>query len=616
MPAPPVPVPRTDAGADQRQVTTRDLVLGAALLMVLAQLALRAWVLYPSWFYLDDFRLLDDARREGLGRPLLDPYDSQFMPLGRALAWVVSTGGDVDWPLAVTLTLLLQLAASAACAWMLVSLVGVRWGVLAPLGLYLSSTMTLTATTWWAASLNALPLQVAFFCAVATWVRYLRTRRLRWLAATLAVAALAMLAYVKALVLLPLLALLALGWFATGGPVRRVRTVVRRYWPAVLAGAVLGGLYLAYYVTQVPQLTAENDDPLSASLVGRLADTMLARSLTVGLVGGPWRWSDANAPAGLVDAPDWSVHVAWVLLALLASYGALRRRGTGRAWLLLAASTAMSFGLLLVSRAEAVGPVAGLEYRYLADVTCAATLALALASMPLLGADQPSAPREPALLRVGLPRRVLVAGTALVCVSGVVSSVGYASIWHRDNPGERFLRTTQAALAGSVPVPFADTAVPDSVVPGYLFPFNTTKRLLPVVVDNAVFPRVTERLAVLDDDGLPTRAEIDAVTESLPGPKAGCGWEVGAGSLRIPLEATAFDFTWWVRIGYLGTAPDVVRVTIGDQTVDAPVRQGLHDLFVNLTGEVSSVTLGGLEAGSPLCVDEIEVGLAIPGEAW
>lgn len=614
VPAAPDP---TDQGRPHREVGARDLVLGAAALLIALQLGFRAWALYGSWFYLDDFQMLDDARRQGLTAGfLVDPYDSQFMPIGRFLAWVVSTSGDVGWPLAASLTLLLQLAAGAACLWMLVTLFGTRWGVLAPLALYLFTSLSLPATMWWAASLNTVPLQIAFFCSVATWVRYLRDRDLRWLAATIAVLVLAVLAYVKSLVLFPLLAYVALAWFADGGAVSRVRHVVRRFWPAVVLGVTLGAGYLGYYTTQVPQLTAEGSGSVSWSLAGRLADTMLVESLPVGLLGGPWRWSDVNAPAGLVAAPDWAVSGSWVLLALVIGYWALCRVRTGRAWALLGGYALASYVLLLVTRAPAVGPVAGLEYRYLADVSCAAALVLGLVSMPLLGSTQASAPRSPALLRAELPSRFLLGATALVCVSGLLSSWAYAGIWHRDNPGERFLKNTQASLQGSVPVPFADTAVPDEVMPGYLFPFNTTKRLLPNIVDNATFPSVTPRLAVLDERGIPTSADIDAVTESLPGPKTDCGWEVDGDSVRVPMEARAFDFTWWVRIAYLGTAEDVVRVEVAGETLTAPVRAGLHDLFINVTGEVPSVTLGGLEAGTPMCVDEIEVGLAVPGGAW
>lgn len=589
----------------------RPLVLGACAILVAAHLALRAWALYPSWFYLDDLQMLDDAERSGLGAGLLlEPYDSQFMPLGRFLAWVVTTGGDVDWALAATTTLLLHLLAAAACVWMLVVLFGARWAVVPLLALYLSSAMTLPAAMWWAASLNALPLQVAFFSSVAAWTCYLRTGRLRWLLVTLVALSFGLLGYVKALVLLPMLAAYALGWFAEGGPARRARVLARRFWPALVGCTALAVAYLVHYLLRVPSLAEET----SGSVAGGLAETMLGRSLSTGLLGGPWRWSDVNPPAGLADPPDLLVHLAWVALALGGLFVVLRRTGAARAWTLLAAYAAASYVLLLVTRAPVVGEVAGLEYRYLSDVACAAVLCLGLAVLPLAGAPGSSRPRDTPLLLVGVGPRVLTVATAVVVVAGVVSSVLYARIWHTDNPGETYLRTTQAEFAGLGAVDVADTVVPDEVVPGYLYPFNTTVRLLPVVVDNARFPSVTDRLVALDAQGRPRRAVIDPVAVAEEGPRPGCGWAVREGRSRtVPLDDTAFDYTWWVRVGYLSSAADTVTVEVGDRTVEMPVDAGLGSLYVEVTSAVSSVTLDGLSPGTTMCVDVVEVGTAVAG---
>ncbi|WP_164477870.1 hypothetical protein [Nocardioides pantholopis] len=590
-------------------VGARELVLGAAALLILAQLALRAWALYPSWFYLDDLQMLDEAGKGLDARLLFEPYDSQFMPLGRLLAWVVSTNGLVSWGLAATLTLAVQLAASVACLWMLSTLHGMRWEILVPLSLYLFTAITVPATMWWAASLNALPLQVAFFCAVATWWRYLRTRRWRWLALTLLVLGLGLLAYVKALVLFPLLALLALAYFGEGSLRNRFRVVARRYWPAVGAGVALAAAFSAYYLSQVPQLTTDSPAPVA----GPLADTMLGTALPVGLLGGPWRWSEINPPAGLADPYGWATGLSWVAIAALVAYLGMHRRRTGRVWLLLAYYVLASYLLLLVTRAPVVGSVAGLEYRYLADVACAVALCVGLLLLPALGTDQGTEPRPDPVLRWRLPQRYAAAGVALVLLGGVLSTVGYARIWHTDNPGERFLRSAQEGLRDAGPVAFADTVVPDNVIPGYLYPFNTSVRLLPVVTENAYFPRVTGQLAVLGEDGEPRRAVISPAASAQPGPKEGCGWLVQTDPVLIPLDTRVFDYTWWVRVGYLASADTTVEVRIGSNVVEAPVRRGAHELFVNVTDDFGVVTLGGLPAGQTMCVDTVDVGTATPG---
>ena len=588
----------------------RQVVLGVAALMVAAQTALRAWALYPSWFYTDDYRFLYDARAEPFGLAYLTrPFDNQFMPLGRAIAYWVSHSGDANWPLTATIILGMQLLASTACAWMLVSVFGARWGVLLPLGLFLTSAITMPALMWWSASLNQLPLQIVFFTAVGAWFRYLQERRKRWLLVVLLALTIGLLAYVKTVLVFAVLAYLAIAYFADGSIRDRVRTSVRRYWLAVATAGVLGVVFVIYYVSEVPSIFQEP----SWQLAGRLGDTMLGTAFGSGIAGGPWRWDASNPPVGAADPPAWSVHAAWVLVAVLALFWALRRQRTGRAWLLMAGYLAAAFGLVLTSRAPVGGAAIGLEYRYLTDVLPVAVLVLGLVTMSVPGAPGSSARRERPLLLVTPSSRVAALAVAVVCIGGTISTVTYAWIWHTDNPGADYTSAATDGLRGKGVVDLADQTVPQNVIPGFSAPYNTTKRLLPLLVDNARFPSVTPRLAVLDDDGSPRLALMDLATTSRPGPDPGCGWLLQKGSITIPLQSTAFNFSWWIRIAYLSSTADSVVVDAAGQRFTAPIESGLQSLFVNVTGSFDHVTLSGLSPGTTLCVDTIEVGLPVPG---
>lgn len=578
--------------------------------MIAVQLGVRAWALFPSWFYTDDYRLLAQARESAFGgRYLVQPFDSQFMPVGRALAYLVSHSGLAPWTLAAGLTVGLQLLASLACLWMLLTLFGARWGVLVPLGVYLSSAITMPALMWWAASLNQLPLQAVCFAAVAAWVHYARGRRLRWLAITLVVLALGLLAYVKTVLVFAVLAMLLVGWFSSGSLGERVADVTRRYRPALVCAVLLGGAFALYYAVAVPSIFQRT----SWALTGRLADAMLGSALPSGLVGGPWRWDESNPPTGYAAAPAWTVHAAWVLIAAVALLGWLTRTRTGRAWGLVLGYAVAAFALVLTSRAPVAGEAIGYEYRYLTDVVPVAVLGLGLVLMELRGAVEPSTPRDVPMMTALPGPRVLAAVTALVCVSGMVSSVRYAQIWHDDNPGDAYTHEVIDGLRGRGPVDLAAQVVPGDVIPGFSAPYNTTPRLLPLLVDNARFPDATARLAVLADDGRPALALIETATTSRPGPVPNCGWAVRSGSLRIPTSAPTFDFDWWLRIGYLASASSTMSVEAAGTSREVPVERGAHSVYVRVTGVVDSVTLSGLAPGATVCVDTIEVGQPRPG---
>ncbi len=593
-----------------RASDSAQFIVGTGLAMVFVQLLIRAWALFPSWFYLDDYNLLLDAQghRLDLGY-LVEPYNSHLMPGGRLIAWIVAQSGQLDWGLAAALTLLLQAFASLAALWMMTTLFGVRRWTLAPLALYLFSAMTIPAMMWWTAGLNQVFLQCAFFLAVGAWVLHLRTHRRRWLALTVLAVLLGLFFYVKALLIFPVLVYLALAYFTSGSLRHRFSTFLRGYWLAAIAGAASLALYLGYYLYAVEAPFTKS----SASLVAQIADTMVGTAFAAATVGGPWRWAALAPPNAFASPPAFAVHLSWVFIVLVVLYGALRRHGTLRAWGLLALYLAGLLFLLVNSRAPVYGPIIGLEYRYLTDAACALALCVGLAFLPLRGALEPSRARAEPLLKVRIPARVVVALVVAVCLSGVVTSIRYVHIWHTENASDSFMHNLAADLRAQGDVDLADQNLPDEVIPGIFAPDNAVSRIVPLLSRRASFPDTSPRLGVVAADGTIHQALIGPGVVSAPGPLLDCGWLVRQDGRTIPLTAEAFDFTWWLRVGYISSANSPVTVTAGSSEVQTEVDAGLNSLFVKVEGSFDSVRIDGLDPGVTLCVDTVEVGQPVPG---
>ena len=80
-----------------------------AYAMVVASLGLKAWVVLPAWFYSDDFRFIEDAHTHGMSIDFLfTPHDSQLMPVGVAISWLVAQADGYSWLTAASITLALQ----------------------------------------------------------------------------------------------------------------------------------------------------------------------------------------------------------------------------------------------------------------------------------------------------------------------------------------------------------------------------------------------------------------------------------------------------------------------------------------------------------------------------
>ena len=176
----------------------------AAVGAAVGGLALKAFVAFRGYFLVDDFLFQGRAARLPFLTNLTQEHAGHLMPGGMLVAWISTEAAPLNHTFAVLVTLGAVAVSYAVCWRALCTLVGRRPAALGPFLVYCLTPLLLPATVWWAAALNALPLQIAAWIAVDHYVRYRRTGAARDLAVTLAAVAGGLMFFEKA-VLIPLM---------------------------------------------------------------------------------------------------------------------------------------------------------------------------------------------------------------------------------------------------------------------------------------------------------------------------------------------------------------------------------------------------------------------------
>ncbi|WP_457189436.1 hypothetical protein [Nocardioides sp. P5_E3] len=586
---------------------SRTWVLWTAVALLVSQLTFRTWAAWSSWYFLDDLIFLRQHADGADWDYLLEPVNGHFMPVAKLVYWGIGSIDPMAWWPAALFLVVGQALASAACLWMLVTLFGMRRGILPPFALYLFLSLSMPSYMWFIAALQQLPLQVALCVAVGAWVLHARGEGVRWLGLCLVSLVAGLLFWQKTLVVVPLLVYISYAYFTSGGPVRRLRGLRSQAF-GLVAVLVVGVAYVAYYFATVPSQLST----VTPELAGDLAETMLGSTLASGLAGGPWQWHMPAPPHAFTDPPSWSVHLSWVVVSAVAAYAYLRRARSGRALLLLIGWVLGTFLLVLAGRGTALGAIVGTDSRYLSDVSLVAALCLGLAFLELPGAPGSSGPRVPPRIQP-VPSWFTGLLTSAVVLSGLFSSATYVTPWHDQNAAHRFFDRFRADVAAYGRVEMVDRVVPEDVMSQLSAPRNNFTFLAPLATDLVDFPDVSSELAIVGDDGSLRQVAIEPGVDSLPGPRAGCGWRVRDKRVDVPLAGRAIDLEWWARIGYLSSADSAVTVTAGRSSVDTRVRRGLNNLYLRLDGGFDEVSIDGLDPGTTLCVDVVEIGQPVPG---
>lgn len=605
----------------------RRWVLLAAWVLIAVQLAVRRWVLDQRNFYGDDFEYGTLANENPLFSAdyLLESHDGHFMPAALLLSGTLARAFPLDWT-AVTVVLLgLQLLAAYAVLRLLRTIMGDRPAVLIPLAVYLFSPLSLGAFVWWAAAMNAVPLQIGLAWYAADAVRLARTGKIRY-AVSGTLALVLSLAFYERAVLLPALAG-ALVWllhhaYRVRAPLRSTLRNAGALWLPSLA--VLAGWALLY--RSVDPGAAVASPPTVEQALALTQD--LARTLVPGLAGGPWDWEIVFSGAPLAAAPDVLATISAAVLAVLVLWTSWSRRGGLQVWLLFAAFFAV--GAVLVSLGRAGSQFSGvlaLTYRYYAAESVVLAVAVAvLFALPRRGAGPPADDRPDRLPSAEVPSRgrrasgvlataVVLLLTAAFLVGSAFSTVSYIEAW-QDEPTSDYLDTALASLASARDdEPMLDQDVPGEVLWAAAAPYNTVSRMFLAVEDRPPIADATYLPRMLDEDGRMVPAVVVPGVVLPAGPVEGCGFPVlGGAPTALPVGAALFEYPWTAELSYTSASDGVLRLTLpGGEPAEVPVRRGTHTVYVSLFGSGDTIEVSGATADMALCVGSGVVGIIEPG---
>ncbi|WP_327101149.1 hypothetical protein OIE68_21595 [Nocardia vinacea] len=598
---------RADVAPARMQGTARAVLVVASCL-VLVQLVIRCWVAGSGFFYWDDLILVGRVGSHSLWSTdlLLYNHDGHFMPLAFATAWVVTAVAPLTWAGPVVSLLLLQLAASVAVLRMLVVVVGVRWVILVPLGFYLFCPLTLPAYVWWAAALNALPLQFALAWVIGDAVRLVETGQRRYAVSGVVALGVGLLFFEKS-VIVPFVAF-AVAVLArhVDGPGSAMRVVARRgaaLWGG--SGVVIVG-WLAGYLTVV-DVSAVHTSP------AELRD-LLPGATSLGIVptlfGGPWSWERWLPSTPWADPPSWAVVSAWVALCALVLLSLRARLRVGSVWLTAAAYVLVAQLPVALARS---GPNTAAELmqslRYFADIAVVLTAAGAL----ILRAR----PRDhaPALLPGSyglLPgSRITAVSSAAFLVSSLWTTASFVQSW-RVNPTKTYVTNVKSALADSDGVPLLEQEVPWNVLNPTAYPQNLTSRVLAPLTKPTTFGDSTPHLRMITDTGEIVEAAVWWNRSILSGPEPNCGYRIrGPQPTDIPLDGPMLEHEWTAQLNYLANEDGRITVSFEHgEPVAAPVRKGVNTVYIRVVGSGSHLRISPRTAGLDLCLGVGPVGVA------
>ncbi|WP_072691139.1 hypothetical protein [Rhodococcus marinonascens] len=585
-------------------------VLQVAAVLITAQLLVRAWVAGRGGYYWDDLILVGRSASVPLfsGDLLLYDHDGHLMPGAFLVAGVVTRIAPYQWILPMLTMVALQAVASFAVFRLLRKILGPRPALLIPLALYLFAPLTLPAFAWWAAALNALPLQIALAWVAGDALELCRTGRRRYAFSGTLVLIASLLFFEKS-VLVPFVAFATVALFSYIDSRERpfqstlrqcALSTLRRGAPLWIASAVVLATWALVYLSWVESRLVRPNGVAAFELFNHAT----SRGLLPTLIGGPWAW------ARWIPSPAWAapstmlVVAGWVAFVVAVVATVRRKRRIVGVWILTAAYFLLSVTAMVVTRSsDNTAYELAQTLRYFTDTAVILAIAFALI------AHAPHRSAAPIRVR---PLVAVAAVTAFVA-SSLWSTYTFTRSWD-ENPTTDYLTTARASLAEHNDAPILDQPTSIWVLLPVAYPYNMVSRLLGPLRDRPEFSDSTPDLRMIDDDGSVIDAQVTWVRSIEPGAVPDCGYLVDQRSfVPLPLNGPLIGWEWTAELNYLADADGEISVAMEDgDPVRVPVQRGLSSVFVRLIGGGQSLRVSTLTPNLSVCIGVGPVGVVVP----
>lgn len=585
-----------------------DPVLVIGVVFIALQTCLRAVVVLGSYFYQDDFFHLSLLQRTGLSREFVVREHNGHLEMGTNLVYaLIGRDPDPSFVPAAMVLLALQVVASGLLLAVLRQLFGRSPWILVPFVVYLFTPLALTAVTWFAAGLQALPLQIAMLTALLGGVRAYRSRSWQWAAVSVAGTATGLLFWQKALLVVPVLVAVLVLVEEAGTPWRRGLRRVADFWPYLLPHALLVAAYVPFYLSMGGPSTLE---PEAGGVVPSTGETVFSMLLP-GLFGGPWTAAGAVGTAAPEPGVPAAVVVAVLALAVVAVSIRLRGARAVKAWLLVAGYLAADIALVQLARAEYLS-IAARDPRYITDALPVIAIGCCAAFSGPRRVQSAGRRRAPAgtprwARPVGAVASASAVSAVLVASSLLTAALVAGDLQHR-RPQEYLagvLRTLDAAPGGSV----ISSQPPVHVTLNDAFDLDDTLRGLG---REYVFDRPGTDMGMFDTEGVLRPITLLEPIMQASGPEPGCGWALPAAEESLG-EVPIWYGLQVLRFAYDSPAEVTLHLAVGDDRQDLTVPPGSGRAMFVVTGQQGPVTVraSGAPAGE-VCVDDVVVGTPWP----